>query len=261
MKDGIDLVVVNYRTPEDLQHFLMSVEKHPPTVPWSLVVVNVDPLERDVDVAQRYVTRSPDKITSLNLSENVGYARAVNKASLVGEHPVFVAFNADTRITENVIDLCYDALQTHDEWGILGPKQIDDYGKITYAGIFGKDTSRFHTPNYKKYDEVREDATDVSGAAFFIKRSVWDELTACDIYAKHTGCAEGAFLPTPHYYEETFCSYHAIAHGYKVVYFGEACMIHRWHQASSLGGRVDRNMPISRQLFRDACDAHQIEHD
>jgi len=40
--DGINLAVINYRSPDDLQHFLMSVEKHPPTIPWSLTVVNVD---------------------------------------------------------------------------------------------------------------------------------------------------------------------------------------------------------------------------
>lgn len=258
--DGLNLAVVNYRSPSDLQHFLMSLEKHPPTVPWSLVVVNVAPQERDVSVTRRYVTGSNEKITAITFAENVGYARAVNRASLAGNYPVFAAFNADTRITDNVLDTCYDALQSHDQWGVLGPRQIDDEGRITHGGIFINGDRGFHQANRTEYTDIRDDAVTVSGAAYFIKRTVWEQLTSCPIYQGFLE-AEGAFLPTPHYYEETFCSYHAIAHGWKVVYYGEACMIHRWHKASELGGRTERSfLPISRELFRDACDAHHIEH-
>jgi GT2 family glycosyltransferase len=73
---------------------------------------------------------------------------------------------------------------------------------------------------------------------------------------------KGRFLPTPHYYEETWVSYAARHKGWKVMYFGEAVMEHEWHQASKVGGEAERtHMPVSRQMFRDACDHFGIERD
>lgn len=86
-------------------------------------------------------------------------------------------------------------------------------------------------------------------------------MLGCEVYQQlHPGVG-GAFLPTTHYYEETWYCYHVASHGYKVMYFGEAEMVHRWHKSSAQGGWADRQMPISRAQFRAACDAHGIERD
>ena len=86
---------------------------------------------------------------------------------------------------------------------------------------------------------------------------MWDELSDC--YQQPSG--SGAFLETPHYYEETFCSDHAKSHGYKVVYFGESTFIHKWHQSSPIGGSADRKMTKSRDMYREACERLGIDHE
>ena len=252
----LDLIVVSYRSPGDLHHFLQSVEKYPPDGEWNITIVDVDPVDAWDENPMLWISAP---VTLIRTVTNVGYARAVNEAASRGSGEVIGIFNADTRLMKNVATDCVNALQSNESWAVIGPRQVDDTGRITHGGIFEKERG-FHHRNSEQYSDIRDDATTVSGSAYFIKRQVWDELTTCSLYrAKHPE-AQGAFLPTPHYFEETFCSYHARAHGYKIVYYGAATMIHQWHRASPRGGPADRQMKVSREIFREACDAHGIEH-
>ncbi len=73
--------------------------------------------------------------------------------------------------------------------------------------------------------------------------------------------ATGAFLPTPHYYEETWCSYFARHLGYNVVYDGSVSIGHSWHKSSAVGGEADSKFKESQSIFRKACDYMGIERD
>jgi GT2 family glycosyltransferase len=182
----------------------------------------------------------------------------------MGNNEVLAAFNADTVLTPHVLEDCVNALHQNEDWGVLGPHQVDKQGLTTHAGIFGTNDAPQHRAWHQKdspeYHDIQEAVT-VSGSAYFVKRSVWDKLTVCPIYAEKYPEALGAFLPTPHYYEETFCSYHSRAHGFKVMYYGMASMIHKWHTATPLGGWAEEQLPISQGIFREMCDLHGISHD
>ena len=75
----------------------------------------------------------------------------------------------------------------------------------------------------------------------------------------------GAFLPTPHYYEETWCSYFARHRGYNVVYDGSVSIGHSWHASSPKPGEgyseADSKFKVSQEIFRKACDQLGIERD
>lgn len=253
MRNGIDLVVVNYRTPYDLEAFLWSLVTNRPTLPWSLTIVNVDPLVADEEAAREF----PLPYNYWEFSNNVGYARAVNHGAYFGDRETLAIFNADTRLLGSVATDCHYALQSHSDWGIVGPRQIDNAGKITHGG-FCPNERGFHQPDSGQFTDIRDDALTVSGSAYFIKRNVWNTLTECPLYSNSYPEATGAFLPTQHYFEETWCSYHARAHGYKVVYYGASTMIHQWHKASARGGSADKNLPASKLMFKEACLSHGI---
>ena len=266
---GIDLVVCNYRTPGDLREFLVSLCDAPPATPYGLTVVNVCPEPEDRQVVE-WAGEAFTIERYLEFPMNVGYAKSINLGALKGRREVIAAFNADVVLLPGALDSCHRALWSNPGWGVLGPRQVDQEGRFTHAGIFGTlEAPRhrgWHEKNTGQYLDVQSAVT-VSGAAYFIKREVWDELTSCPIYQDfcHERAefpyADGAFLPTKHYYEETFCSYHAQAHGWEVVYYGPATVVHKWHRASRLGGEADTQMGKSRELFRAACDAHAIPHD
>lgn len=260
-KPGLDLVIVNYRTPTDLAAFFSSLVDAAPAVDYELHVVNVSPGDADGRVVLDW-QRKLD-LRYFEFPSNVGYARAINGGMVRGSREVCVALNADVLIHPGVLESCHQALMSHDEWGVLGPRQVDKRGRFTHAGIFGTDVAPrhrgWHNPDRGEYQDVKKAVT-VSGAAYFMKRLVWEELTVCPIYQgfclERDLVAEGAFLPTRHYYEETFASYHARKHGWDVMYFGESTLTHEWHQASRVGGEADRQMMMSQVLFRDACAAH-----
>lgn len=251
----IDLVVVSYRTPDDLESFLRSYVDVEDEVASTLTICNVDPTSADL------ITTEVGNV--INFAGNVGYARACNWGAMEGNGEIIGLFNADTRLKPGVL-AAVDRAFEDPTVGIVGPKQVDDDGRITHAGIFGSNEQpklrgwREHGAG--RYTDIA-DAVSVSGSAYFVRRRVWDELTNCPTYRLAAPDALGAFLPTQHYYEETFCSYHARSHGHRVVYLGTAEMIHRWHKASPVGGFADKLMRESQAYFRDACDLHGIEHD
>lgn len=265
VRPGVDLVCVNYKTPDDLLGFVRSVHKYEPTIPYNLVIINVDPGPQDDAAALNLLNEDlSGRSDYVRTGTNVGYSGACNLAATRGDHEVIAFFNADTRLTEGVVDECYAALVSHDDWAVLGPRQVDQRERVTHGGIFGSLAQPrlrgWKQKNGDEYADVREAVT-VSGSAYFVKRFVWDELTHCSVFRDIAPEAEGGFLPTPHYYEETWFSYHAQAHGWKIIYYGSACMIHKWHQASPRGGWADQQVKRSRAMFREACDLHGIEHD
>ena len=261
-KPGLDIVVVNYRTPDDLNKFCASLMSNQATVDHDLYIFNVAPGEDDLAIANdwSFIFRAE----SLYNTNNVGYAAAVNVSAMHGSREVIAVFNADVKITPDSLDYCYDALMANTMWGILGPRQIDSEGLITHGGIINRaHTHRgWHEDSRPfSYVDIREVPT-VMGAAMFIKRSCWNELTRCAFYQDHVrqafGTAPlGAFLPTRLYFEETFCCYHAIEHGWKVIYYGPVTMIHQWHGALKMVPQEKQQIVLdrSRWQFQAACDA------
>lgn len=268
--DGIDVVVVSYRTPDDLSEFIQSFSKVEDEVPCTLHVVLVDPRDGEREEARMALAWVQSDWHLTLHSHNVGYAAACNGAgrrTADNPHSTIAFFNADTVLWPGVLRSCHDVLHSNPNYAVVGPKQIDDKGRITAAGIFGTNSAptfdgRWHKQNQAGlYEELRDDCVSVSGSAYFVKRSAWDQLTDCSLYRSEFPDAEGAFLPVQHYCEEEFLSYHARAHGWKVVYNGHATMVHKWHRSSPVGGMVEKvYLPQSRKVFRRACDAHGIEH-
>jgi hypothetical protein len=257
---GIDVVTVDFKTPLLLDQFCRSLTENPPSVDWGATIGLVCPGPDDSRAAIYWAQTSI--LRAKAWGENIGYARAVNALASKGKRETLAIFNADVIIHPGVLDHCHAELHAHHNWGVVGPRQVDDEDRITHAGIFGQPLNRYergwHEPaSDGRYNGVVE-ALSVSGSAYFIKRLVWDQLTECDLYQKVAPGAEGAFLPTPHYLEETACSLHAKSHGYRVIFDGRVTLTHLWHQSSPVGGWAEQQMPKSEALFGEFCAAHNI---
>ena len=255
-------IVVNYHTDELLYEFLRSYREFVDQDYRRLVVVDVEG-----DPARSFESRWRDMPVSnwLTDTENCGYATAVNWAidsQSESDFDNIAIFNADTRfIDSHCVESCLDLLDSNDDIGVVGPLQYDSQGRITHAGIFGSNEEPFHrawlSRDLKAHRYIADCVT-VSGSAYFIKRSAWDELAQCPTYRESDPHSRGAFLNTRLYHEETWCSYHARAHGYRVVYNGEAEMIHE--HDSSPNPEKDIKIAESKLQFVAACQHHEIEH-
>jgi GT2 family glycosyltransferase len=251
---SVDVVVVNYHTPDLLTNFIRSYEESR-FENCTLTIV-------DVEGNTSLINKEKSYNTYYITNNNVGYGAACNIGAKYGKNDVILLANSDTLLTSGLKE-CHDALMSRDDWGILGPRQVDENNNITCAGIFGPYNATinrgWHEPDVGQYQDVVDDCPYVNGSLLFIKRALWEELTNCPDYLSYSPKAVGAFLETPHYYEETYCCYHARYHGYKCVYYGLVTMTHLWHKSSPFGNPTEfQTMERSKSMYREACALHGI---
>lgn len=266
----IDLCVVNYNTRSLLERLLNTLhegigkdEKF-----WNLYIA--DNGSSDDTISWMRSNEDKYKIDRISLNNNIGYSAACNKLALRGSNSVIGFLNADVWFTNNDITNICRIFNEEKDIHILGPKQRNEYGLITHAGIVGTNTEPKHRgwmspdPSDKMYRD-RVQCVTVSGSAYFVRRLVWQALTNDEEYKKIYPDAVGAFLPTPHYYEETWCSYFARHRGYNVVYDGSVSIGHSWHASSPKPGEgyshADAQFKVSQSIFRNACDTIGILRD
>lgn len=266
----IDLCVINYNTKNLLGRFLESLHVDAHRIPkkWNLFIADNGSSDGSID----WLIDNGFKyhITCGVKNENVGYSAACNQLASLGNGDIIGLLNADVWMTSEDVFRINRIFEENPNIHILGPKQRDENGFITHAGIVGTNIEPkhrgWHQPDPDNCLFVdRVDCVTVSGSAYFIRREVWNALWNNPKYREMYPDATGAFLPTPHYYEETWCSYFARHLGYNVVYDGSVSIGHSWHAASPRPGEgvseADKMFPISREIFRKACDYIGIERD
>lgn len=259
----LDICVVSYNTVDKLKRFLETVNLSDPSL-WNLYVAD----NGSTDGSQKLIM---DNIGTYNIdmafyNENIGFSRACNQLASMGDNEIVGLFNADVWMQPGQVKYLLDSFAENPDMAIMGPKEMDERGEIVHAGIFGPPTAPKHR-GWREWDRADKKYKDtvrcltVSGSAYLVRRSVWDDLTNCPIYQDKYK-AQGAFLPTRHYYEETWCSYHALAHDYQVWYDGRMPSLgHSWHASSAVGGFADTLFTESQAIFREACDLHGIPRD
>lgn len=233
------LAVVNYRTPADLQSCIESFLTYPPDVDCSVYIVNVDPQPDDTAVARSYLSEGIDVV---EVYSNIGYARAINLAGSLEDADVKAAFNADVEFRPGVVDACVDALKENEDWGVVGPRQVDRSGRIVHAGIFRGPDKPYHRGWMEKtsnYRDFRSDCWSLSGSALFTRSSCWEELTACSVYQRQFDKPIGPWSNLQLFHEDEQLCRHAVAHGWKCGFVGSHTMVHALH------GSVDKYAPLS----------------
>ena len=259
----LDICIVNYNTVDKLKRLLETVNQSDPAL-WNVYVAD----NASTDGSQKFLedNQATYNITQTFYNENIGFAKACNQLAAVSNNEIIGLFNADVWMYPNHVAMLLNTFAEHPNIHIMGPKQRNEKGAIVHSGIFGSLEQPKHRgwQEFDEHDRMYRDlhrCVTVSGSAYLIRREVWNDLTGCPIYQERTK-ADGAFLPTPHYYEETWCSYHAAAHGYEVWYDGRMPSLgHTWHASSNVGGTADAQFPVSQKMFREMCDAHNIPHD
>jgi GT2 family glycosyltransferase len=266
----IDLCVVNYNTKPLLERLLNTLHNDFTTngKVWSLHICDNDSKDGSFEWLEEH--KDEYYITNAWKKQNIGYSAACNFMASVTHGNIIGLLNADVWLTsQDLIDID-NIFYNNPDIHILGPKQRNEEGYITHAGIVGTNTSPRHRGwMVHDVDDIlfkdRQACVTVSGSAYFIRREVWDALTNNEKYRQLYPDAIGAFLPTPHYYEETWCSYFARHLGYNVVYDGSVSIGHSWHASSPKPGEgyshADAQFKVSQDIFRKACDYIGIERD
>ncbi len=266
----IDLCIINYNTKDKLERLINTLHSdvNGKNKKWCLYVADNGSQDDSLEYLQSVASRT--LINKIFVNPNIGYSAACNQLAAFGTGEIIALLNADVWFTSEDILNIHNIFENNPDIHILGPKQRDENGFITHAGIIGTNTAPRHR-GWREYDPSdvmyrdRIECVTVSGSAYFIRREVWNALWNDPQYRELVPDATGAFLPTPHYYEETWCSYFARHRGYNIVYDGSVSIGHSWHASSPKPGEgfseADSKFPISREIFRKACDFIGIERD
>lgn len=264
---AVDLLIVNYNTKEYLANLLMHLNLDYDPGVYNIFVQDNGSTDGSVEWLKH--ESAGMNIAHMELAENVGYSKAINRMSALGNGEILAAVNADTQFTTRHVKQMTESFHNNPKQAICGPKQLDFQHRIRHAGIIWDGLrSPMHRgwtqldPRDQEYKD-RLQVWTVSGSLYYVRRDVWTALTIDPVYQEVSGGAEGAFLPTPHYFEETFCSVHAQHKGYEVWYDGQVeTAYHAWHASTPISGEAETNyFPISRAMYIAACDKMGITHE
>jgi GT2 family glycosyltransferase len=250
-KPTVDIVVVNYKTYPLIQSFVDSYTRNmPKTVESRIILIDNESSDADLQALDLSELVEPVVIGSV---ENLGYARACNKGASLSDSDYIVLMNSDVEFVDSdCVDLCISYLEENPDVGIVGPFQFCiDSGvkKVTNAGILGPGDKPKHR-GWKDSDTNK----------YRFRRTAWNAIMEDPIFRQFWPDAEGAMPEHELYYEDTVLCYAMPKFGYRVVYLGEAELMHQWHQTISVHGD-NSAFEKSRTQFRVLMDAWGIVHD
>lgn len=193
---------------------LKSIVRHPPHVPYEVLVVDDASGEADVELLGR--------IPGLRLEKNptnLRFLRSCNRAAELTRGTYLFFLNNDTLVKTGWLDTLLETFARFPNAGIVGSKLLFPNGTLQEAGgIIWNDGSgwnygRTDDPAKPQYNYVR-DADYISGCAIMIPKIIWDELGGFDDF----------FAPA--YCEDSDLAFRVRAHGMKVLYCPFSEVIH-----------------------------------
>lgn len=122
----ISIVTVGYRSEDTIVPFLDSIQKSKDGLTKEIIVVDNYPADNCVALANKH----PLKPKVLINTENVGFAKAINKGIQNSKGKYILIINPDTRIKGVALKQLFDFAETHPVLGAVVPKLLYNDGKI-----------------------------------------------------------------------------------------------------------------------------------
>ena len=124
MSQELSIVIVNWNAGDLLRRCLESVRRHPPAIPYEVIVI--DNASSDDSLAS---AKNLADCVMAN-SENAGFARANNQAFARSHAPFLFLLNPDAEVTPGAIDTLLATLHADPRNGACGPRLIHADGRL-----------------------------------------------------------------------------------------------------------------------------------
>lgn len=238
-----DVIIPTYNTAKMTMECIQSVLKHNRKV-HVIVVDNGDDQTKEL-IQSKFLN-----VGYIKNKNNVGYAKACNQGIYAGHAEYIIFLNSDTKmIHDGVLDVMKSVFQKNPQCAVVGPKLINDSGRIVGCGVVGSNASP-KIRGWLKMDGKDKYCTEIQcisvcGACMMIKRSNIPILGMMDEHY-------------PFYFEETDYCYNARDKGYDVIYTPLAKVIH--YGGASSRDRIQTNQwfKVGQQYF-DKKWSHMME--
>jgi O-antigen biosynthesis protein len=237
----VSIIIPCYGKPRLTLDCLRSIAKHPPALPFEIIVADDASGDPGVDLL-RYVAGL--RLTTND--SNVGFLRSCNRAATIAKGQYLFLLNNDTLVMQGWLEPLLEVFKKFPEAGLVGSKLLFEDGKLQEAGgIVWSDGSawnygRSDDPGKPEYNYVRE-ADYISGCAILIPRRLWEEL----------GGFDDRFAPG--YWEDTDLAFRIRAAGKKVYYCPFSVIVHLEGRSAGtdVGSGMKAYQVTNAEKFRD----------
>lgn len=240
----LSIIILNYNSKDLLRLCLKNLLEL--QLPISFEIIVVDNASRDGSVEwlkQEYPESAFPHIKSIFNQHNDGYAKGNNLGLKAARGTYLLVLNYDVIFpSAETVTKCLDYLETHPEIGMLGPKLLNADGSIQHSCYRPYQTL---TPLYRRTPLGRLPwaKTDLARHLMFdfdhnsIRTVDW-LMSSCVFMPRavlnHIGPFNERFFL---YFSDFELCDRLAAHGWKVVYFPEAAVIHYHRRASASGSQ------------------------
>jgi GT2 family glycosyltransferase len=238
--DDLAVVIVNYRTPEDVSASIASIERTGADIVAEIVVVD----NASGDGSAALLRERHPAIRVLEQEENRGFAAGVNAGFRASSAPHVLVLNPDTEVLPGALAALRDHLRANPRVGVAGPVLLEPDGAVRLDSYKGLPSlwslfcgaffplggvllgTRFHPELRARRDSDRGGPVPrVCGSAMAIRRETFDEAGPMD---------EGYFL----YFEEVDWQRRAAERGWGIEIVPESRVVH-----AIQGGQVNETWP------------------
>jgi GT2 family glycosyltransferase len=229
----VDLVIVNYRSYDELTGCLESLESARRIVRHVIVVDH----ESDLTAAAALVDRFPWAYV-VERSTNEGFATGVNIGARLTDSPFLLFLNPDCTVAPSTIEALVHFARTRPDAAVVGPQILNADGTVqgsarrfpgVTTAIAGRSswlTRRFPNNLLSRHNlpalESRSTPLDVdwvSGACMLVRREAFEQIAGMD---------EQFFL----YWEDADLCWRLADAGWRTVYFPGARVVHAGGRSS-----------------------------
>jgi N-acetylglucosaminyl-diphospho-decaprenol L-rhamnosyltransferase len=233
----LSIIVVNWNSAEFVRRCVDSIREHTTGLTYEILVVD----NASFDGCDLVLKKHAPEVTYIQCDENLGFAKANNRAFQASCGTSILFLNPDTEIVGPAISLLHRALQQLSTAGAVGARLLNGDGSLQTSCIqsFPTILNQALNSEYLRrkwpgsvlwgtqpflHDHGRaEEVEGISGACLMIKR---------DIFNRIGGFSEDYFM----YAEDMDLCYKVQKAGYKNYYVPDAEVIH-------LGGSSSKQVP------------------
>ncbi|MGE3902749.1 MAG: glycosyltransferase family 2 protein [Nitrospiraceae bacterium] len=236
----LTIVIVTYQSKDWIGSCLRSIGDALP--PMSTETIVIDNASRDGTA--EFVRQHFQKVRILQVSTNLGYAAAVNRAFAASQARYCLLLNPDIHVSPGSIERLYGYMESHPDVALCAPRLLNEDGTVQYScrtdyslGVYllRRTPLGRWCPRHRIIREHLMTAWDhatsrdvdwVLGAALMLRRSAFQTSQVMD---------ERFFL----YFEDVDLCLRLRRAGWRVVYNPDSVMVHA-HQRASAGGLISR---------------------
>jgi GT2 family glycosyltransferase len=219
----VSIILVNYNGAEVVLNCLRSLLQFLHTVPYEIIVVD----NASTDGSAALIAQHFPTVRLIEQAENRGFGAGNNIGATYAKGEFLLLLNTDTLLTSDVLPPLIKLMEAYPAVGIIGAKLLNPDGtlqlsvadEISIVGEYKtlKQLKQYTDPQQRDAIEQKfkspQTVDIVIGAAFFIRRSLFETLNGFD---------ETFFM----YFEESDLCQRSRDRGWQILYTPEVSIIH-----------------------------------